>query len=314
MNYKILLFLFSLATSATFAQVNYCIDTSYTVMNTFKKEIKKFPEIKIREQKHISAVRVLNDITYTDTKTRPLQLDVFMPNTNKKNYPTIIMIHGGGWKSGNKSHLFPMAEKLAEKGFICVTVAYRLSPEAKYPNGIYDIKKAIQFIKENHQKIQVDTTKLAILGCSSGGQMAVLVGTTNLNPKFQDLESNYKSSVAVQAIIDIDGILAFHHPESKEGEMAAFWLNGTSIENKKNWIEASALTHVDQNTPPTLFINSQYDRFHAGRDDMVAVLKQNAIPYQIEIIENSPHTFWLFDPYFDLTISYITQFLQKTFK
>lgn len=314
MIYKILIFIFALATTATFAQVNYSIDTSYTVKSAFKKEIKNFPEIKIREQKHSAAVHVVNDITYVDTKTRPLQLDVFMPNANKKKYPAIVMIHGGGWKSGDKSHLFPMAEKLAENGFTCITVAYRLSPEAKYPNGIYDIKNAIQFIKENHQKFQVDTTKLAILGCSSGGQMAALIGTTNCNPKFQDAESNYKSSVAVQAIIDIDGILAFHHPQSKEGEMAGLWLNGSYVENKKNWIEASALTHANKDTPPTLFINSQYDRFHAGRDEMVAILKQNAIPYQIETIENSPHTFWLFDPYFDTTINYITQFLQNTFK
>lgn len=310
---KILLFIFALATTATNAQVNYSIDTSYTVKSSFKKEIKKFPKIKIREQKNSTKIATNKNIVYKKTTTRALTLDAFTPKKAKKLYPAIIMVHGGGWRSGNKSHLFPMAEALAEKGYSCFTIEYQLSLEAKYPEGIYDIKKAIQFIKENYKTYKVDTTKIAILGCSSGGQMAALVGTTNNNPKFENSKIKSKHSTTVQAIIDIDGILAFHHPQSKEGEMASFWLNGDYNENKKNWEEASALSHTNKNTPPTLFINSQYERFHAGRDEMTTILKQNNIYYRIETIQNSPHTFWLFDPYFDTTINYITEFLQEVF-
>ena len=71
------------------------------------------------------------------------------------------------------------AQEMASKGFSCFTIEYRLSQEAKYPAGIFDAKKAIQFIKINAKKFQTDTTKIAILGCSSGGQMAALIGSTN---------------------------------------------------------------------------------------------------------------------------------------
>ena len=57
-------------------------------------------------------------------------------------------------------------------------------------------------------------------------------------------------------------------PESAEGKVASEWLGGTYEEKPETWIEASALPHIDKNTPPTLFINSSLPRFHAGRNDM----------------------------------------------
>ena len=178
---------------------------------------------------------------------------------------------------------------------------------------IYDIKEAIQFIKFNANKFNIDRTKVAILGASSGAQMATLIGTTNNNSNFE-INSNFKTTSTIQAIINLDGILAFKHPESKEGKVASLWLGGTFEEKPAVWKEASALTHTNKNTPPILFINSQYERFHAGRDDMINILDKNKIYSQVETIINSPHTFWLFHPYFKETVNYITQFLDTTFK
>ena len=73
----------------------------------------------------------------------------------------------------------------ASKGYSCFNIEYRLSMEAQYPAGIFDVKKAIQFIKKNAKKYNVDPTKIAVLGCSSGGQMAALIGTTNGKSKFE---------------------------------------------------------------------------------------------------------------------------------
>jgi pectinesterase len=224
------------------------------------------------------------------------------------------MIHGGGWRSGNKSQMQVMAQEIASKGYSCFAIEYRLSLEAKYPEGIYDIKNAIKFIKDNAEKFHVDPNKIAVLGCSSGGQLAALIGTTNDNLAFEDVGFKSKSSSKVNAIIDVDGILAFKHPESKEGEMAAFWLKGSYEENPENWKNASALSHTNKSTPPILFINSSFERFHAGRDDMIAILKENKIYSEVKTIENSPHSFWFFQPWFDEMTKYITQFLDKIFK
>lgn len=70
----------------------------------------------------------------------------------------------------------PLACILSSKGNACFTIEYRLSPEAIFPAGIYDVKAAIQFIKTHANEFHVDTTKMAVFGCSSGGQMAALTG------------------------------------------------------------------------------------------------------------------------------------------
>ncbi|RXP46898.1 alpha/beta hydrolase [Lutibacter sp. HS1-25] len=296
-----------------FSQINYPIDTSYTVNSTYNKLIKKYPQIKIITSQTYQNVSEKRAIVYKEIGERKLHIDAFL-NTSKTDSPAVILIHGGGWKSGNKSLMEPLAQKIASKGYTCFTVEYRLSPEAIYPVGIYDVKNAIQFIKSNAIKFNIDPTKVAILGCSSGGQMAALIGTTNNNLAFENADSNYTESSAVRAIVDIDGVIAFKHPDSFEGEVAGKWLGGNSQEKLTTWLQASALTHTNKNTPPILFIGSQYPRFLAGNNDMVKILDQYGIYHQKKIIENTPHSFWLFHPWFEETSTYIIHFLDKIFK
>ncbi|SHM36143.1 alpha/beta hydrolase [Flavobacterium saccharophilum] len=310
---KKIFFILLLISAATFAQGNYSVDTSYTVKSTYNKLIKKYPFITVAQSNSNTAITEVREVIYQEHKERALHLDAFFFNKQRKN-PAIIMIHGGGWRSGNKNQMQEMAREIASKGYSCFAIEYRLSLEAKYPEGIYDVKNAIKFIKDNAKRFNVDPDKIAILGCSSGGQMATLIGTTNENLDFEDKSFKSKSSSKVQAIIDVDGVLAFKHPESSEGEMASFWLGGTYDEKPENWKKASALNHTSKGTPPILFINSSFPRFHAGRDDMIAILNRYKIYSEVKTIENSPHSFWFFEPWFTETIAYTTQFLDKIFK
>ncbi|MFH6937636.1 alpha/beta hydrolase fold domain-containing protein [Flavobacterium sp. FlaQc-30] len=309
---KIVLILLGLTCFAN-AQQTYSVDTSYTVKSTYAKLIKKYPSITIPVIAENENVDKIGDVAYFTSKERTLHLDAFVNNKQKQN-PAVIMIHGGGWRSGNKSQMNPLAQEIASKGYSCFTIEYRLSLEAKYPYGVYDVKNAIRFIKDNAKKFNVDPNKIAVLGCSSGGQMAALIGTTNGISAFDDPSNKSKSSSKVNAIINVDGILAFRHPESSEGEMASFWLGGSYEEKTENWKNASALSHTNKNTPPILFINSSIDRFHAGRDDMIKTLNRYKIYSEVQTIENSPHSFWFFQPWFNPTVDFTTNFLKKTFK
>jgi acetyl esterase/lipase len=307
---RIILFFISIAVHA---QNNFSIDTSYTVQTVYNKEKKTYPFISIAQLKHCPNVKEEKEIVYAKTSERDLHLDAYYGIASAKK-PAIVLLHGGGWKSGNKSQMETFAQEMASKGFSCFTIEYRLLAEAKYPAAIYDAKKAIRYIKFNAKRFNVDTTKIAILGCSSGGQMAALIGTTNNNSLFEEKYTNHKISSTVQAIIDIDGILAFKHPESEEGAVAGLWLGGSYEEKPEIWKEASALSHTDNHTPPTLFINSSKNRFHAGRDDMIAILNQHKIYNEIKTIENSPHSFWFLNPWFEETVTYTAQFLDTIFK
>ena len=310
---KKIFFILLLISAATFAQSNYSVDTSYSIKSTYNKLIKKYPFITVAQSNSNTAITEVREVIYQEHKERALHLDAFFFNKEKKN-PAVIMIHGGGWRSGNKDQMQDMAREIASKGYSCFAVEYRLSLEAKYPEGVIDVKNAIKFIKDNAIKFNVDPDKIAVLGCSSGGQMAALIGTTNDILDFEDKSFNSKSSSKVNAIIDIDGVLAFKHPQSSEGDMASFWLGGTYDEKPENWKNASALNHTNKGSPPVLFINSSFDRFHAGRDDMIAILNQYKIYNEVKTIENAPHSFWFFEPWFSETLVYTTQFLDKIFK
>jgi len=297
-----------------YSQSTATLDTSYTIHSAYKKYKKNYPNIEIVKPQHFDNINEERDLVYKELGDRKLHLDAYI-NSDKTLKPAVILIHGGGWKSGNKSLMEPLAQHIAAQGYACFTVEYRLSLEASYPAGILDVKRAIQFVKANAKRFFVDTTKVAVLGCSAGGQMAALIGTTNNNKSFEDSSSEVcKRSSTVNAIIDLDGILAFKHPESSEGESASLWLGGNSEENLETWMEASALTHTDENTPSILFIGSKYPRFQAGRNDMIKILNKHHIYNQVEDFPEAPHSFWLFHPWFNDTLNCITEFLNKTFK
>ena len=285
------------------AQIKYSVDTSYTIQSTFLKDKKKFPFIQIDKIEKNKKVSEEKNIVYRTIESRELHLDAFYNNKIKYPNPAVVLVHGGGWKSGNKSQMESLAIAIADKGYSCFAVEYRLSPEAIYPAAVLDIKDAIEFIRKNALKYNVDVSKVAILGCSSGGQLAALIGTTNSTP-----------TSSVQAIVDMDGILAFKHPESEEGKVAGLWLGGDYDIIPEIWKEASALTHVDRSTPPILFINSDMPRFHAGRTDMIAILDKYHIYSEVKSIPNAPHSFWFFNPWFATTVDYSVQFLNRIFK
>lgn len=288
-------------------------DTSFTIYSAYKKEVVKRSYITIAEVQQKSSVQSVFDIPYKQLTNRLLLVDVFYPKKIKKLKPAVILIFGGGWQSGDKSHNHTIAKYLANSGYVALSVEYRLSDEAIYPAALYDIKDAIKWTKQNAIKFGVDTNKIAILGCSAGAQLATLVGTTNGNSLFEETRTYNSFTSIIHAIINIDGIVAFHHPESAEGKVAAKFLGGSFEEQPETWKNASPLTHVNQFTPPTLFINSSIPRFHAGRNDIIALLNKYGIYNKVFTLNDSPHSFWFFNPWFQTMLQEITQFLKNVF-
>jgi PelA/Pel-15E family pectate lyase len=304
---------------STVELIDFPRDTSYTIYSTYDKLITEYPFIKIVEFEIPKSVAFEKDVVYKSIDNRKLHLDLFYPKEYEEQFlPAVLLIHGGGWKSGNKSLISPMAVKLAESGYVTATIEYRLSPEAKFPAAIYDIKSAIMWIKQNSYLYNIDTNKIALLGCSAGGTLAVFVGSASsiYNPNYE----NFKATANVKAIIDVDGILDFTHPAESgkdtvpENPSAGKLFLGSSYkENPQIWIDASPLTYIDAQAPPLFFINSAIDRFHAGRNEAIKILLENNIYYEVHTIPNAPHSFWLFEPWFDDTIHYTIKFLHVVF-
>ncbi|NWF88658.1 MAG: alpha/beta hydrolase [Ignavibacteriaceae bacterium] len=295
-------------------------DTSFTIQSAFNKEKIKYPFIKIAKTLLSPNILYDSNVVYKEYGKRKLRLDMFFPKENWQKYPAVILVHGGGWLSGDKSQQIPMAQELAAFGFVTAAVEYRLSPEAKYPAAILDLKSSIRWLRANSSKYNIDTNKIAALGCSSGGHLVSMLGVTNGNPKFELGESYIEHSSDVQAVVDIDGVLDFTHPaesgkdnDPKKPSVGKLWLGYTFNEKPDIWKEASPISYVDENTPPFLFINSSNDRFHAGRDKLIEKLNKHCTYSEVHTFANSPHPFWFFHPWFFPTINTITHFLNRVF-
>ncbi len=295
-------------------------DTSYNTGAAYRSSVKNHPEIKIVHEMHSPAIGEQKNISYCKIGERELLLDVFYPKEKSEIKRTaIIIIHGGGWRSGNRTQHYPLAQHLADLGYVCFTPEYRLSTEALYPAAVNDVKASVRWVKENAKKYNIDTNKITIMGFSAGGQLAALTGNTNGNELFEGTGCPSKYSSDVKAIIDIDGTLSFVHAESGEGDdskrisAATNWLGASKKENPAIWEQASPLKWAGKNSAPTLFINSSVARMHAGRNDYINILKGNNIYTEVKEFENSPHHFCLFAPWFEPTVKTIDNFLKRVF-
>ena len=295
-------------------------DTSYTTYSAFEKTLKYFPNCSMVPEMHFENVKQKNDIVYCSYGKRKMKLDVFYDKNTTRKQTAIIIIHGGGWRSGNRQQHHQMAQKLASLGYVCFTPEYRLSTEALFPAAIYDVKAAIRWVRKNEAKYNINPNQIVSLGFSAGGEMAAFMGTTGNMPLFEGVVTNSDSQSQVNAVVDIDGTLSFVHPEGGEGDdsknvsAGTYWFGYPKKDNPKLWEAASPLSYVSAQTPPTLFVNSSVARMHAGRDDYRKVLDTNGIYSEVHEFENSPHSFCLFEPWFSPTIQYIDGFLKKVFK
>ncbi|MDT0649516.1 pectinesterase family protein [Autumnicola edwardsiae] len=282
----------------------------YTIQTSYEKLKKDYPFIKPVEPLVSEKIISEENVVFKKTPEKDIKADVYMPKAeNGQKYPGVLLIHGGGWLTGSKENERVMAQHLAQNGYIAVTAAYRLGTEAIYPAGVLDLKDAVKWMRKNAEKYHIDKSNIAVLGASAGAQLATLIGVTP-DAEIYNTENNSFSD-NVQAIVNIDGIVSFVHPEAEEGWMAGTWLGGSKDQKPEVWKEASPLEYVDKNTPPTLFINSSYARFHAGRDDMTEILEENDIYHEVHTLENSPHSFWLMHPWFEETLNLTTAFLDK---
>lgn len=295
-------------------------DTSYSTYSAYTGTLKTHPNIQIVSPFKRSSVSEKRNITYSNIGQRKLKLDIFCPVIKSK-IPAIavIIIHGGGWRSGNRAQHYPLAQQLADLGYVCFTPEYRLSTEALFPAGIFDIKAAIRWVRKNAEVYNINPACIVAMGFSAGGEMAAFMGTTGNMPLFEGTNGNGEIVSAVNAVVDIDGTLSFVHPDGHEGDdskrisAATNWFGYSKKDNLKLWEAASPLSYVNSSTPPTLFLNSSVPWMHAGREDYIKVLTDHTIYSEVHTFEGAPHSFCLFEPWFNPTVNYINVFLRKIF-
>jgi pectinesterase len=292
---------------------------SYTAETTYAKLAPTYPFIRIASRAVPPTVRAVTDVTYVRRGAHDLKLDLSLPAAEgAAPRPAIVFVHGGGWRAGVRANFAPMAIRMAERGYAAATISYRLSTEAPYPAAIVDAKAAVRWVRAHAGEYGIDPRRIAIAGGSAGGQIAALTGVTNGEARFDPDGGRSTVSSDVQAIVNIDGLSDFTSEEARKYEddpakqpsSAGAWFGGRYADKAALWRDASPLYHVGRGTPPMLFIVSAQRRFSLGREAMVEQLQALGVPNRVVPVPDTPHSFWLFDPWLAPTVEATDAFLR----
>lgn len=132
-------------------------------------------------------VRVLHDEQYRPTD-KDARLDVYIPEAAapQDRLPLIIWTHGGAWLSGNKKAAAPYYARLANEGYIVISLGYSLAPNKKYPTAVHQLNDAYAHILKQAGRYQVNTEKILFAGDSAGAQLSSQMAAIITSPAYAE--------------------------------------------------------------------------------------------------------------------------------
>lgn len=230
----------------------------------------------------------------------------------KKLYPCVLWVCGGGWKWVNEEAYLPNLMPLAEAGYVLASVEYQCSNTAQWPVPLIQLKEAIRFLRKNADRYSIDSNRIGIMGESSGGHLASLVGTTCGLKEFEKGE-NLDESSDVQAVCSWytpTGLERFEH-DPQLGDLIMRFLNGDITKSK----EADPRTYITEKCPPFLLFHGTKDTLVPIQcsEDLYSALDAKNVPVDYYRINGSDHADY---PFFqkgimDIIINFFDRWLKK---
>ena len=149
------------------------------------------------------------DIVFAHEGGKDITMRLIKPWKNDKNadrrYPLIVFIQGSGWTFPNINYHLPHICQFAMAGYVVATVTHRNSKDGHpFPAFLQDVKSAIRYLRAHAEEHQIDPTRVAAWGTSSGGNTALLLGLTGDAPRYKS-GVNPEQSDAVKAVVDVFG-------------------------------------------------------------------------------------------------------------
>ena len=181
-----------------------------------------------------------------------LQLDFY--TASKPTAPCVIVIHGGGWDSGERGQFSRFSAELAQHGYAVADLDYRLAPHHRWPAQRDDVRAAIEYLKSNHAVLGLDPQRLVLLGRSAGGQIAEAVAYGQADPAIRGV-------IALYAPADLYFAWDTAQPDDPLDThlLLTQYLGGSPQQFPKPYENASPYQHVGKAAPPTLVIHGRLD-------------------------------------------------------
>lgn len=227
---------------------------------------------------------------------RDLRCDVYTPPgvTAGDSAPCVVIVHGGAWRSGDKSQLRGYGILLGRAGYVCIAPEYRLVGEAPWPAQIQDVKAAIRWARASAGELGIDPDRIAIEGNSAGAHLALVAGGTPNLPEFEGEGGNAGVSTAVAAVAAIYPPTIFVDPttERSKGALPLLALidDGGDAEAARL---ASPVHHITPEFPPTLLVHGTSDTTVpvSASVRMYEELVAAGVPADLHLYAEQPHAF-----------------------
>lgn len=201
------------------------------------------------------------NITYGRAGDTDLKLDLYRPKRVKPGtkLPTLVWIHGGGWRRGSKESYSLRVLPWLEMGWNVVNVEYRLSGVARAPGAVEDCRCALRWVIANAGKYGIDTDRIVVSGQSAGGHLALMTGMAAEESAFDANCPGPKTRVAAVVnwfgITDVGDLLA----GKNRTEFATEWIGADRVGDARLVRSVSPLSYVRAGLPPIITIHGDKD-------------------------------------------------------
>ncbi len=230
-----------------------------------------------------------HNLSYGDFGRRN-QLDIWaredLPTDGRA--PVLLQVHGGAWVMGNKDQQgIPLMSHMAERGWVCVAINYRLSPRSTWPDHIIDVKRAIAWIKDTIADHGGDPDFVAITGGSAGGHLCSLAALSANEPSFQPGFEEKDTSVV--AAVPFYGVYDWTNRdgtglEGMDDFLGRRVLKTTMEESPEVWDQASTMSWVGPDAPPFMIV-------HGANDTLVPVEQARSFASMLRDASKEPVVF-----------------------
>jgi acetyl esterase/lipase len=237
------------------------------------------------------------NIEYTTKRDLNLQMNMARPKVADTGpQPCIVCIHGGGFRAGSRDSYNAQIVRMAERGYVAVTISYRLAPKHPFPAAIHDTKAAVRWLRANAKKYNIDPDNIGVTGASAGGTLAQMLGVTEGVKEFEGDGGNPEQSSRVRCVVNVYGANDFTKSYGKSvdaHEVLPLYLGGNLEKARPAHIRSSPLYWVTPNAVPTLCIHGTEDKYvHVEQAEMlVEKLKTASVEAELLKLEGAGHGF-----------------------
>jgi acetyl esterase/lipase len=268
--------------------------------------------------------RIYFDVPYVPDGDLKQRLDIFLPEAGEKPYPTVLAIHGGGFRSGSRSFYIRIAGRLNELGYAVVSIDYRLTPRFTYPAQVEDAFCALAWLHANHTTYGFDKQRIVVMGGSAGGNLAAMVGTVDTPDHYlENCPYTLPASDWVQGAVIFYGSFDFTNIDGYpilevKNALEPYWGAKFDEMPSETLAQMSPKSWVDGGEPPFLLIHGTLDSSIPSwmSEDFASTLEEAEVEVELLLLE-AGHAFELkslSSPEMVQSLAAIEPFLKEIFK